>query len=61
LQVSVKAEQEREQNMLLTKEEFKKLIKKSVSCLVRGIEARYKLKDGTIVVNYGGICYIEEK
>jgi len=47
--------------MLLTKEEFKKLIKKSVSCLVRGIEARYKLKDGTIVVNYGGICYIEEK
>ena len=47
--------------MLLTKEEFLFLIKKAVSCLQKGIETRYRLEDGTIVVNYGGMMYIEVK
>lgn len=45
--------------LLLTKEDFKKLIKNAINCVERGLEKRYRLKDGTIVVNYGGMCFVE--
>ena len=47
--------------MIIGRTEFLELIKKAINCLVRGIETRYRLEDGTIVVNYGGMYYIEEK
>ena len=43
----------------ISKEKFNELIKKAVNCLVRGIETRYRLENGTIVVNYGGMYYKE--
>lgn len=47
--------------MLITKEEFNELIKNAINCLVIGIKTRYRLKDGSIVINYGGTCFMEEK